>query len=275
MASGGQWVRRLGALEGASPPSNASLPYRVPGVESPRNPCCIDFRTTSGQLRVDYSSARLSEVICWDLQAKCAPFKQSTHQRAKTLNHVRMGRHVQILRDGCIPGHSSPLRGGGGGVVAWDPPGPTHPPTHPHTHSPTHSRTFSSRKKMNFVKGARNWRSILGTQTLFFWPLTPPLPPPPAGTRKIRHYAVACCMQRTRSRRVRGVVCPLGYSAAREYRKGGRCMSKKTGSASEGSNFADPRHQTALGHLWFHARPPPKVCTSPRQGTATLRSRDA
>ena len=30
---------------------------------------------------------------------------------------------------------------------------------------------------MKFIKGARTWRSILGTQTLF-WPLTPPPPPP-------------------------------------------------------------------------------------------------
>ena len=31
---------------------------------------------------------------------------------------------------------------------------------------------------MKFIKGARTWRSILGTQT-FFWPLThPPVPPP-------------------------------------------------------------------------------------------------
>ena len=31
---------------------------------------------------------------------------------------------------------------------------------------------------MKFIKGARTWRSILGTQT-FFWPLThPPTPPP-------------------------------------------------------------------------------------------------
>ena len=32
---------------------------------------------------------------------------------------------------------------------------------------------------MKFIKGARTWRSILGTQT-FFWPLThPPTHPPP------------------------------------------------------------------------------------------------
>ena len=29
---------------------------------------------------------------------------------------------------------------------------------------------------MKFIKGARTWRSILGTQT-FFWPLTDPPPP--------------------------------------------------------------------------------------------------
>ena len=31
---------------------------------------------------------------------------------------------------------------------------------------------------MKFIKGARTWRSILGTQT-FFWPLTHPPNPPP------------------------------------------------------------------------------------------------
>ena len=31
--------------------------------------------------------------------------------------------------------------------------------------------------------------------------------------------------------------------------EGGRCMSKQTDPASEGSHFADPRHRTALGHL--------------------------
>ena len=31
---------------------------------------------------------------------------------------------------------------------------------------------------MKFIKGARTWRSISGTQT-FFWPLTHPPPPPP------------------------------------------------------------------------------------------------
>ena len=43
------------------------------------------------------------------------------------------------------------------------------------THPPTHIRKFFLRKKMKFIKGARTWRSILGTQT-FFWPLTPPPP---------------------------------------------------------------------------------------------------
>ena len=41
-----------------------------------------------------------------------------------------------------------------------------------------HIRKFFLRKKMKFIKGARTWRSILGTQT-FFWPLTPPPTPPP------------------------------------------------------------------------------------------------
>ena len=34
---------------------------------------------------------------------------------------------------------------------------------------------------MKFIKGAGTWRLILGTQT-FFWPLTPPTPPPPRYT---------------------------------------------------------------------------------------------
>ena len=37
---------------------------------------------------------------------------------------------------------------------------------------------------MKFIKGARTWRSILGTQT-FFWPLTP-------GIVSTSHYAKAC-----------------------------------------------------------------------------------
>ena len=48
------------------------------------------------------------------------------------------------------------------------------------THPPTHIRKFFLRKKMKFIKGARTWRSILGTQT-FFWPLTPPLCDIPSG----------------------------------------------------------------------------------------------
>ena len=41
---------------------------------------------------------------------------------------------------------------------------------------PNHNtKFFSSNKKMKFIKGAQNWRSILGTQT-FFWPQTPPNP---------------------------------------------------------------------------------------------------
>ena len=61
--------------------------------------------------------------------------------------------------------------GGGGGQIG--------PPGFWLTHPPTHIRKFFLRKKMKFIKGARTWRSILGTQT-FFWPLThPPTPPPP------------------------------------------------------------------------------------------------
>ena len=53
-----------------------------------------------------------------------------------------------------------------GGGEAWAP--PLDPPTHPH-------QKIFLRKKMKFIKGARNWRSSLGTQT-FCWPLTPPPP---------------------------------------------------------------------------------------------------
>ena len=57
--------------------------------------------------------------------------------------------------------------GGGGGQIA--PPGIlADPPTHPH-------QKIFPQEKMKFIKGARTWRSILGTQT-FFWPLTPPPP---------------------------------------------------------------------------------------------------
>ena len=40
---------------------------------------------------------------------------------------------------------------------------------------------------MKFIKGARNWRLILGTQTFFL-----ASDPPPRGAGKIRQDAVAC-----------------------------------------------------------------------------------
>ena len=60
-------------------------------------------------------------------------------------------------------------------VIRWGGGGQTGPPGFWLTHPPTHIRKFFLRKKMKFIKGARTWRSILGTQT-FFWPLTPPPP---------------------------------------------------------------------------------------------------
>ena len=63
--------------------------------------------------------------------------------------------------------------GGGGGQIG--------PPGFWLTHPPTHIRKFFRRKKMKFIKGARTWRSILGTQTFFLAsdPPTHPPPPPP------------------------------------------------------------------------------------------------
>ena len=52
-------------------------------------------------------------------------------------------------------------------------------------HPPTHIRKFFLGKKMKFIKGARTWRSILGTQT-FFWPLTHP-PTLPSGIVSTSH----------------------------------------------------------------------------------------
>ena len=49
-------------------------------------------------------------------------------------------------------------------MAAWTP--PPDPPTHPH-------QKLFIRKKLKFIKGARTWRSILGTEK-FFWPLTHP-----------------------------------------------------------------------------------------------------
>ena len=66
------------------------------------------------------------------------------------------------------PGLCLVIQGGGGGAIG--------PPGLWLTPPPTHIRKFFFRKKMKFIKGARTWRSILGTQT-FFWPLTPPPPP--------------------------------------------------------------------------------------------------
>ena len=66
------------------------------------------------------------------------------------------------------PGLCLVILGGGGGQIG--------PPGFWLTHPPTHIRKFFLRKKMKFIKGARTWRWILGTQT-FFWPLThPPTP---------------------------------------------------------------------------------------------------
>ena len=65
-----------------------------------------------------------------------------------------------------LPGLCLVILGGGGQIG---------PPGFWLTHPPTHIRKFFLRKKMKFIKGARTWRSILGTQT-FFWPLTPPPP---------------------------------------------------------------------------------------------------
>ena len=67
-------------------------------------------------------------------------------------------------------------KGGGGGR----PPSPrgfwlTHPPTHPR------------QKKMKFIKGARTWRALSDTQTLFL-----PSGPPPPGVVSTRQSAEAC-----------------------------------------------------------------------------------
>ena len=132
------------------------LPYLFPGVQTPRNPCCAGFRTTSGQLRVDYSSVPFG-IDLLEPASQMRNIQTINAQPARRegiepcAQWIGMGRHVQILRDGCIPGHSSPLPGGGGGVVAWDPPPdpPTHPLTHPPTHPPTHPQQniFSQGKK--------------------------------------------------------------------------------------------------------------------------------
>ena len=44
--------------------------------------------------------------------------------------------------------------------------------TVPLTHPPTHIRKLFLRKKLKFIKGARTWRLVLGTQT-FFWAYDP------------------------------------------------------------------------------------------------------
>ena len=56
--------------------------------------------------------------------------------------------------------------GGGGGQIG--------PPGFWLTHPPIHIRKFFLRKKMKFIKGARTWRSILGTQTFFLASDPPP-----------------------------------------------------------------------------------------------------
>ena len=78
-----------------------------------------------------------------------------------------VGSHASMAASpGCLPGLCLVILGGGGQIG---------PPGFWLTHPPTHIRKFFLRKKMKFIKGARTWRSISGTQT-FFWPLTPPPP---------------------------------------------------------------------------------------------------
>ena len=82
---------------------------------------------------------------------------------------ARDAQHKETLHTENLPGLCLVILGGGGQI---------RPPGFWLTHPPTHIRKFFLRKKMKFIKGARTWRSILGTQT-FFWPLThPPTPPP-------------------------------------------------------------------------------------------------
>ena len=57
--------------------------------------------------------------------------------------------------------HGSPLPGGA--EAEWQP-GLLcliHPPTHPY-------QKIFHQKKLKFIEGARNWRSILSTKTFFF-----------------------------------------------------------------------------------------------------------
>ena len=62
--------------------------------------------------------------------------------------------------------------GGGQGGAEWQ----------PGLLWPTHITNLFLREKMKLIEGARNWRSIVGTQTLsFFWLLTPPPPRPGIG----------------------------------------------------------------------------------------------
>ena len=93
------------------------------------------------------------------------------HLSATATEHIKenvspVQRHDAAAIQGCGPGLCLVILGGGGQIG---------PPGFWLTHPPTHIRKLFLRKKMKFIKGARTWRSILGTQT-FFWPLTPPPP---------------------------------------------------------------------------------------------------
>ena len=66
---------------------------------------------------------------------------------------------VQAIADG------PPGEVGGEGVV-WG-------PGQPQSTQPPHIRNVFLKKNIKFTKGARNWRAVSGTQTVF-WRLTPP-----------------------------------------------------------------------------------------------------
>ena len=131
-------------------------------------------KATRGRVRT--AQAQRQSLRCSSREHPCKPPPLQTHARSiqnsvggaecRTLGPVASTR-LKKKNTWCT-GLCLVIRGGGGGCQIG-------PPGFWLTHPPTHIRKFFLRKKMKFIKGARTWRSILGTQT-FFWPLTPPPP---------------------------------------------------------------------------------------------------
>ena len=153
-------------LEAEGPLCPDGDPSPAPAGGSPR-PMCAGARTRQSMSSVEYQGWGWSEA--WAFREALKGVLRDAEAG------MGAGREARARSGG--EGYG----GGGGGaglcLVILGGGGQIGPPGFWLTHPPTHIRKFFLRKKMKFIKGARTWRSILGTQT-FFCPLTHPPPPP-------------------------------------------------------------------------------------------------